>query len=84
LPGQDLDAWLTRRKVASTTVSAASGAPEQANQLQDLVTATKIDALVILPFESAALTRPVQQVKAKGVYVTALPLRRPCRGRCHR
>jgi len=66
LPGQDLDAWLTRRKVASTTVSAASGAPEQANQLQDLVTATKIDALVILPFESAALTRPVQQVHGQG------------------
>ena len=54
------------------TIKTASGAPEQANQLQDLVTATKIDALVILPFESAALTRPVQQVKAKGVYVTVV------------
>ena len=54
------------------TIKTASGAPEQANQLQDLVTATKIDSLVILPFESAALTRPVQQVKAKGVYVTVV------------
>ena len=54
------------------TIKTASGAPEQANQLQDLVTATKIDSLVVLPFESAALTRPVQQVKSKGVYVTVV------------
>jgi ribose transport system substrate-binding protein len=31
------------------TIKTASGAPEQANQLQDLVTATRIDSLVILP-----------------------------------
>jgi ribose transport system substrate-binding protein len=54
------------------TIKTASGAPEQANQLQDLVSATKIDSLVILPFESAALTRPVQQVKGRGVYVTVV------------
>lgn len=54
------------------TIKTASGAPEQANQLQDLVTATRIDSLVILPFESAALTRPVAQAKAKGVYVTVV------------
>ena len=54
------------------TVKTASGAPEQANQLQDLVTATKINSLVIFPFESAALTKPVAQVKAKGVYVTVV------------
>ena len=54
------------------TIKTASGAPEQANQLQDLVTATKIDSLVVLPFESAALTKPVAQVKAKGVYVTVV------------
>jgi len=45
---------------------------EQANQLQDLVTANKINALVIFPHESAALTKPVQQVHAKGVYVTVV------------
>jgi ribose transport system substrate-binding protein len=54
------------------TVKTASGAPEQANQLQDLVTVTKINALVIFPFESAALTQPVAQVKKKGVYVTVV------------
>jgi len=54
------------------TVKTASGAPEQANQLQDLLTVNKINTLVIFPFESAALTRPVAQAKAKGVYVTVV------------
>ncbi len=54
------------------TIKTASGAPEQANQLQDLATVTKINALVVLPFESAALTKPVEQVKAKGVYITVV------------
>lgn len=54
------------------TVKTAGGAPEQANQLQDLLTATKINTLVIFPFESAALTKPVAQAKAKGVYVTVV------------
>ena len=54
------------------TVKTASGAPEQANQLQDLVTVNKINALVIFPFESASLTQPVAQVKKKGVYVTVV------------
>jgi len=54
------------------TIKTASGAPEQANQLQDFTTVTKINALVIFPFESAALTKPVEQVKAKGVYVTVV------------
>jgi ribose transport system substrate-binding protein len=53
-------------------VKTAGGAPEQANQLQDLVTVNKINALVIFPFESASLTQPVAQVKAKGVYVTVV------------
>jgi ribose transport system substrate-binding protein len=60
-------------------VKTASGAPEQANQLQDMVTVNKINALVIFPFESAALTKPVAQVKAKGVYVTVVD-----RGLCGR
>ena len=54
------------------TVKTAANAGEQANQLQDLVSATKINALVVFPFESAALTKPVAQVKAKGVYVTVV------------
>ncbi|GAB5095451.1 substrate-binding domain-containing protein [Caballeronia sp. LP006] len=53
-------------------VKTAAGAPEQANQLQDLVTVNKINALVIFPFESASLTQPVAQVKKKGVYVTVV------------
>ena len=54
------------------TVKTAKDAGEQANQLQDLVTANKINALVIFPQESAALTKPVEQVHSKGVYVTVV------------
>ena len=54
------------------TIKTAANAGEQANQLQDLVTANKINALVIFPFESGALTKPVAQVKSKGVYVTVV------------
>jgi ribose transport system substrate-binding protein len=54
------------------TIKTASSPAEQANQLQDLLTATKIDTLVVLPFESASLTKPVAQLKDKGVYVTVV------------
>jgi ribose transport system substrate-binding protein len=54
------------------TVKAAASVGEQANQLQDLLTTNKINALVILPQESAALTKPVQQLHNKGVYVTVV------------
>ena len=54
------------------TVKTAANAGEQANQLQDLMTVTKINALVVFPFESAALTKPVEQVHSKGVYVTVV------------
>ena len=54
------------------TVKTAANAPEQANQLQDLATVTKINALVIFPFESASLTKPVAQVHDKGVYTTVV------------
>src|SRR3984885_428505 len=54
------------------TVKTSKDAGEQANQLQDLVTANKINALVIFPHESAALTKPVEQVHDKGVYVTVV------------
>ncbi|CAG9229477.1 ABC transporter substrate-binding protein [Paraburkholderia tropica] len=53
-------------------VKTAANAPDQANQLQDLVTVNKINALVIFPYESASLTQPVAQVKKKGVYVTVV------------
>jgi ribose transport system substrate-binding protein len=53
-------------------VKTAANASEQANQLQDLMTVNKITSLVVFPFESAALTKPVAQVKAKGIYVTVV------------
>ncbi len=54
------------------TVKTSANASEQANQLQDLATVTKINSLVIFPFESASLTKPVAQVHDKGVYVTVV------------
>ena len=53
-------------------IKTAPNAPEQANQLQDLVTVDRINALVIFPFESATLTQPVARVKSQGVYVTVV------------
>lgn len=53
-------------------VKTSSGAPQQANQLQDLLTVNRINALVIMPFESASLTQPVMQLKKKGVYITVV------------
>jgi len=53
-------------------VKTASGAPEQANQLQDMMTVNKINTLVVFPFESASLTKPVAQLHDKGVYVTVV------------
>jgi ribose transport system substrate-binding protein len=53
-------------------VKTAASPAEQANQIQDLQAVNKIDTLVILPFESAPLTRPVAQVKSKGVFVTVV------------
>lgn len=50
----------------------ASNASEQANDLEDLLTIHQIDALVILPFESAALTGPVRNVERSGVFVTVV------------
>ncbi|WP_332686496.1 substrate-binding domain-containing protein [Bosea sp. (in: a-proteobacteria)] len=66
---KDLEA---KHKDLKVTIRTAANATEQANQLQDLSTVSKIDALVVFPFESAALTRPVANVKAKGTYVTVV------------
>lgn len=66
---KDLEA---KNKDLQIIIRTAANATEQANQLQDLVTVNRINALVVFPFESAALTRPVANVKAKGVYVTVV------------
>lgn len=54
------------------TISTASTAGEQANDLEDLVSLRNIDALVVLPFESGPLTDPVRRVKDAGVFVTVV------------
>ena len=56
-------------KVVLVTAGSAS---EQANDLEDLVAIHRIDALVILPFESAPLTGPVRNAKRRGVFVTVV------------
>jgi ribose transport system substrate-binding protein len=53
-------------------VKTAGSAPEQANQLQDMLVVNKINTLVIFPLESASLTQPVTQLKNKGVYITVV------------
>ena len=53
-------------------VKTAGSTAEQANQIQDMQTVNKINALVILPMESAPLTQPVAQIKNKGVFVTVV------------
>ena len=53
-------------------VKTAASAPDQANQLQDMLVVNKIDTLVIFPLESASLTQPVMQLKNKGVFVTVV------------
>jgi ribose transport system substrate-binding protein len=44
----------------------------QANDLEDLVSVRQIDALVILPFESAPMTDPVRAVKQAGKFITVV------------
>ncbi|MDV6376059.1 ABC transporter substrate-binding protein [Deinococcus arenicola] len=53
-------------------VKTAKDANEQANQIQDMYTVNKIGALVILPQESAPLTRPVSNLKNKGVFTVVV------------
>ena len=52
----------------SIIVKTAKDSGEQANQIQDLASINKINALVILPQESAPLTRPVANLKKQGVF----------------
>ncbi len=64
-----LEAANPNLKIVLVTANSAS---EQANDLEDLVAIHNIDALVILPFESAPLTGPVRNVKRRGVFVTVV------------
>lgn len=52
-------------------VVTSSSASQQVNDIEDLMS-RKIDALVVLPQESDALTEPVKAVKAKGVFVAVV------------
>lgn len=60
-------AWLERAFLPAVTYLLGQASPRQ-----DLVSVTKINALVILPFESAILTKPVERAKDKGVYVAVV------------
>ena len=54
-------------------VLATSGdAGKMVNDIEDMVAARNIDALVVLPFESEPLTSPVQAVKDAGIWVTVV------------
>jgi ribose transport system substrate-binding protein len=66
---KDLEAANPTLKI---TLKTAANATEQADQLRDLSTVSKINALVVFPFESGALTKPVADVKAKGAYITVV------------
>lgn len=50
----------------------ASDASEQVNDIEDLRSGLELDALVILPFESAPLTGPVKEIADQGIYVTVV------------
>lgn len=53
-------------------INTANSATEQANALEDLVSVQKIDALVVLPFESDPLTDPVKNAKSSGAFITVV------------
>ena len=76
--GIDFFAQETKKRLESLyknlqiIVKTATGPSDQANSLEDLVATQQINALVILPYESAPLTDPVREVKKKGVFVTVV------------
>lgn len=53
-------------------LTTASDPGQQVNDIEDMVAARGIDALVVLPFESEPLTAPVAAVADKGVWVTVV------------
>ncbi|SMB77732.1 substrate-binding domain-containing protein [Deinococcus hopiensis] len=54
------------------TIKTSANATEQIKQLQELSTAKKIAALIILPHESQPLTAPVRKIVDQGVFVTVV------------
>jgi len=53
-------------------INTAGSSSEQADDIEDLIAINRIDALVILPFESDPLTEPVASVKDRGIFVTVV------------
>ena len=53
-------------------LTTAGNASKQVNDIEDMVAARNIDALVVLPFESEPLTAPVKSVKEAGKFVTVV------------
>ena len=56
----------------SFVLATASDPGAQVNDIEDLVAARNIDALVVLPFESEPLTGPVANVAEQGIWVTVV------------
>lgn len=52
-------------------LTTAGDVQAQVNNVEDLI-ARQIDALVILPMESAPLTEPVKAAKARGIFITTV------------
>lgn len=53
-------------------VKTSPSATAQVSALEDLSAGKKLDALIILPFTSEELTGPVEQVKARGTFITVV------------
>lgn len=53
-------------------LATASDSNDQVNDIEDLVSVQKINALVILPFESDPLTEPVKHAKQQGVFIVTV------------
>ena len=53
-------------------LTTASDPAKQVNDIEDMVAARHVDALVVLPFESEPLTGPVQNAKASGAWITVV------------
>lgn len=53
-------------------LATASDAGDQVNDIEDLIGVQKINALVVLPFESNPLTEPVKAAKQQGVFVVTV------------
>ena len=54
------------------TVKPSASPADQASAIEDLVATGKVDALVVLPYNSDQLSEPVRRVKQKGVFVTVV------------